>query len=253
MSKARWQVGLTGAALSVGLLLSLSATAQATPTGTTGATGATGASGTNGKGQSFEQAKVQLEQQLNVRHVQLLKLTAEVNAASNLGASDKTTLLGRLSTETANISALIVKVPGDMTWAQLHADQASMYKDNRVFAVMTPQVNDAIVAGNELAMAASDQGNETMLSAEVTARASDAGFSAAMREYTQYVKLVAGVSTKVAALDTTIMAQLPDSYPHSIHVFDHARDALNNAGKALAQASSDQVEIQLFVEAYPVA
>jgi cytochrome c oxidase assembly factor CtaG len=89
---------------------------------------------------SFIAAQQKLEGELATRVTRLTHLSADVTAATSLSSNVSLTLQARLSTEEASINALVAKVPTDTTWAELDADRSAMYKDNRVYAVMSPQV-----------------------------------------------------------------------------------------------------------------
>ena len=55
----------------------------------------------------------------------------------------------------------------DTTKAELNADRAAMFKDNRVYAVMSPQVFEMIEASVVASQVTVLQGNETTLQSEV--------------------------------------------------------------------------------------
>ena len=94
----------------------------------------------------FVKTQQLLEQQLASRVTQLGRLASDVTGAKTLTPSHLATLNTNVSGATTNITALVTKVPTDTTWAQLNADRASMLRQNRVFAVLTPQVFQTIEA-----------------------------------------------------------------------------------------------------------
>ena len=117
---------------------------------------------------SFITAQKLLEAQLANRATQLGHLVADVTAATSLSVSTSSILQARLLTEETSINALIAKVPTDTTRAELNADRAAMLKDNRVYAVMSPQVFEMIEASVVAGQVTTLQGNESTLQSEVT-------------------------------------------------------------------------------------
>ncbi|MCU1488902.1 MAG: hypothetical protein JWM85_307, partial [Acidimicrobiaceae bacterium] len=133
-----------------------------------------GASSTHGA--SFTQLQQQLEQQIANRQARLANLTKDVAGAKSLTSAHATLLNTRLSAETTNIAALAAKVPTDTTNAQLSADRSAMLSDNRVYAVMTPQVFQTIEADSISAQVTTLQADEAGLQSEVAALVGQPGY-----------------------------------------------------------------------------
>ena len=255
--EATGSLGTTGATGATG------ATGTSGPSGTTGVTGphrrgergdsgTVGASGTTAiTPANFDQAKIKLETALADRQTQLAKLTAQVKGSANLSPSDKSFLTGELATETSNIATLISDVPGDTTVAELQTHATAMVQDNRVFAVVTPQVRDSITADNELALDVTMSATGTSLSAALNARSTDPGYNNALQRFNKMVKVLTTTSTNASAVDALVLQQTPAGYPGNQHVFSKASDELARGAQDLAQAAGDNVMIQLFIESYP--
>ena len=122
-------------------------------------------------------AQQKLEAELAARVTRLTHLTADVTGATSLSAYTSLTLQARLSTEAASINTLVAKVPTDTTFAELDADRAAMYKDNRVYAVMSPQVFKMIEASLVVEQLTTMQGNEATLQTEVASLVGDGRLS----------------------------------------------------------------------------
>lgn len=223
--------GLVGAALVAGSALGLPGIASA---GTTRRAPA-----------SFTQVQAQLEQQLAYRTADLQRLTADVAGAKTLIAAHAAALGARLGTESASIAALSARVPGDTTFAQLGADRAAILRDNRVYAVMTPQVFETIEADAVAAQVTSLQVNEASLQSSVTGLSGQPGYKTALAHYNWYVKAVdraAATSTNVVA---AVLVQTPQNFPRDTHVFVRAIRALLDADLALAHATYDASVVDL--------
>ncbi len=199
---------------------------------------------------SFVTAQKALEVQLANRATELTRLGADVNAATALSATTKATLLARLSTEQASINGLIAKVPTDTTWAQLRADQAAMLRDNRVYAVMAPQVFEMIEASSVAAQVATMQGNEPMLQAETTSLGGQPGYKTALNHYNDYVTRLANWSTRIATVESIVLAQTPQGYPGNTVVFVNQNHKILDGNLALAYASYDASIIGLAAGGY---
>ncbi len=146
MNKNPLRSTVAGALLTVGALAGLSGVAGAATSGTTGPAGTSGPVSSSGPvgTTKLDQAKITLEKQLALRSTRLAELGTDVSGAKSLTPAHATELSSRLISEQASIDGLITKVPTDTTLAQVSADRATMLKDNRVFAVMSPQVFETI-------------------------------------------------------------------------------------------------------------
>jgi hypothetical protein len=194
---------------------------------------------------SFVAAQQKLEAQLAARVTRLTHLTADVSGATSLSASTALTLQAHLSTEAAGINALVAKVPTDTTFAELNADRAAMYKDNRVYAVMSPQVFEMIEASLVVNQLTTDQGNVTTLQTEVSSLAGMAGYQTALNHYNNYVLRISNWSTRIVNIEARVLAQTPTDWPHDTSIFVNANHEILTANIALAYANYDAAVIGL--------
>lgn len=210
-----------------------------------------GAATTNGaSGTKFQQAQQVLEQQLSARVTQLSHLVSDVAGAKSLTVQDANKLNASLSTEQANINALVAKVPSDTTFAELNSDRAAMYKDNRVYAVMTPQIFVTIGADTAAAQAAVLVANEATLASEVASLQGLPGYQNALNHYNNYVTRLAHVTDNMADVSARVLAQTPQGYPHNTHVFVNGNHGVLNANVSLAYATYDASVIALAAGGY---
>jgi hypothetical protein len=235
MSTRTLRKGIAASVLSAGALVGLSGgSAIAAPTH-----------------HSFGLAQQQLESQLALRVTGLGRLAADVTGAATILTPTHATLLStRIAAEQADINALVVKVPTDTTFAQLNADRTSMYKDNRVFAVMTPQVFETINADSALAQLATLQKNEASLATEVSSLTGQPGYENAVDHLNNYLTRVGHETTTLSNLEVTILAQQPSGYPGNQHFFAHANRTILQAEVQIAYANYDASVIALATGGY---
>jgi len=215
--------------------------------GTFGVAAAAGASPTSAR---FQQAQQALEQQLANRVTQLSHLVSDVAGAASLTTTDRNVLNARLATEQADINALVAKVPTDTTFAQLNSDRSAMLKDNRVYAVMTPQIFVTIGADTAAGQAATLTANEGTLASEVASLTGLPGYQNALNHYNNYVKRLDHVTTTMADVAARVLAQTPQGYPHNTHVFVNGNHSVLNANLSIAYATYDASVIAMAAGGY---
>jgi hypothetical protein len=199
---------------------------------------------------SFLTAQHALEVQLANRSTQLGHLVADVTAATSLSVSASSILQARLSTEVTSIDALIAKVPTDTTKAELNADRAAMLKDNRVYAVMSPQVFEMIEASVVANQVTSLQGNEPTLLSETQSIVGLPGYKNALNHYNNYVARLLNWSTKIVTVEGVVLAQTPQGYPANTKIFVAQNHQILDANLALAYAAYDANIIGLATGGY---
>jgi hypothetical protein len=199
---------------------------------------------------SFLTAQHALEVQLANRATQLGHLVADVTAATSLSASSASILQARLSTEEASINALIAKVPNDTTKAELNADRSAMLKDNRVYAVMSPQVFEMIEASVVASQVTTLQGNEPTLLSETQSIVGLPGYKNALNHYNNYVARLLNWSTRIVNVESIVLAQTPQGYPGNTKVFVAQNHRILDANIALAYAAYDASIIGLATGGY---
>jgi hypothetical protein len=199
---------------------------------------------------NFVAAQKLLEVQLANRATQLGHIVADVTAATALSASASSILQARLSTEEASINALIAKVPTDTTRAELNADRSAMLKDNRVYAVMSPQVFEMIEASVVASQVATMQANESTLQSEVASIIGLPGYKTALNHYNNYVARLLNWSTRIVSVESIVLAQTPQGFPGNTNIFVTQNHRILDANIALAYAAYDASIIGLATGGY---
>jgi hypothetical protein len=199
---------------------------------------------------SFVAAQKVLEVQLANRATQLNHLVADVTAATSLTVTSMSTLQARLSTEQSTNNALIAKVPTDTTKAELNADRSAMLKDNRVYAVMSPQVFEMIEASVVARQVTTMQGNESTLQSETTSIVGLPGYKNALNHYNNYVARLSNWSARIVTVEGVVLAQTPQGYPGNTKIFVAQNEQILNANLALAYAAYDATIIGLATGGY---
>jgi hypothetical protein len=184
-------------------------------------------------------ARQALEAKLATRATRLQHLSSDVTGATTLATSVSLTLQARLSSEEASINSLIAKVPTDTTRAELNTDNAAMLNDNRVYAVMSPQVFEMIEASVVAGQVTTMQGNESTLQSEVTSLVGLPGYPNALRHYSNYVARISNWASKIVTVQGSVLAQTPQGFPGNTNVFVTANHQILNANIALAYAAYD--------------
>jgi hypothetical protein len=145
---------------------------------------------------------------------------------------------------------LIAKVPNDTTKAELNADRAAMLKDNRVYAVMSPQVFEMIEASVVANQVTTMQGSESTLQSEVASIVGLPGYKNALNHYNNYVQRLSNWSTKIVNVEAIVLAQTPQGYPGNTKVFVAQNHRILNANIDLAYAGYDASIIGLATGGY---
>ena len=199
---------------------------------------------------SFLAAQQALETQLTGRVTRLQHLLADVTGATSLSASDSSLLQARLSTEESSINALVAKVPTDTTRAELNSDRLAMLKDNRVYAVMSPQVFEMIEASVVANQVTTLQGNESTLQSEVASLVGLPGYQNALNHYNNYVARLSNWSAKILSVESVVVAQIPQDFPGDTNLFVEQNHKILDANIALAYAAYDASIIGLATGGY---
>jgi hypothetical protein len=109
-----------------------------------------------------------------------------------------------------------------------------MLKDNRIYAVMSPQVFemiDASVVARQIAMM---QGSESTLQSKTTSLVGQPGYKNALSHYSNYVARPCNWSTRIAIVGRIVLAQTPQRFPGNTRIFAAQIHQILNANTALA-------------------
>jgi hypothetical protein len=218
------------------------------PQGPQGPQGPATAPGT-GPSASGSVLEQRLLHQLQLRSTQLANLSKEVSAATALTPGDQGALEQKLATTTTSINGLLQAVPTD-TRAQLRVAARTMVVQNRVFAVLTPQVYEVIASDTVAGQAAALASEEAALQAQVTADQGQVGYRNAVAYDGAFVRSVSAAQAGTARVSATLLAQVPQDYPRDRGVFVRSNRQILGAAEALARASYDKTLIALATNGY---
>jgi hypothetical protein len=233
MTKSKVQIGVAGAVMVGGLLAVFPGMVSASTSPHT-----------------FATAQSKLEQQLANRVAQLGRLGADVTASKTLATAHAALLTGSIGAATSSINALVSSVPLDTKQSALNAASATMIKDNRVYAVLTPQVFQTIEADAISSQVVSFQADEATLQSAVNSLVGLGSYKNALNHFVAFTRSVNEAGSQSTSVSTNVLAQSPADFPADTHVFVRANTELLNADVALAHVSYDATVIGLATGGY---
>jgi hypothetical protein len=125
-----------------------------------------------------------------------------------------------------------------------------MLKDNRVYAVMSPQVFEMIEASVVASQVTTMQGNESTLQSETASIVGLPGYKNALSHYNNYVARLSNWSTRIVSVEGAVLAQTPQGYPGNTKIFVAQNQRILDANIALAYAAYDASIIGLATGGY---
>jgi hypothetical protein len=225
---------------------------QTVPAGASTATApATTQAGSSGPVTTASQSTLEqrLLHQLQLRSTQLANLSKEVSAATTLTPGDQGALEQKLATATTNINALLQAVPSDTT-AELRAAARAMVRQNRVFALLTPQVYEVIASDTVAGQAATLASEEPALQAQVAADQGQVGYRSATAYDAAFIRSVSFAEAGTAKVSATLLAQVPQDYPRDRGLLVRSNRRILQAAEALARANYDKTMVALVTNGY---
>ena len=97
----------------------------------------------------FQRAQMALEHQIIARQVQLALLGTEVANAANVTTSDRSALVTIITNEQGALATDATNAAAATTYAELNTVHQAVIGDERVYVVVTAQVNLVIAADND--------------------------------------------------------------------------------------------------------
>ncbi|MDA8290881.1 MAG: hypothetical protein M0Z33_04255 [Actinomycetota bacterium] len=190
-----------------------------------------------------------LMKQLQLRVTQLGDLSKEVSAATALTPGDQGALEQKIAASTTSINGLVQSVPAD-TLPELRAAYRTMIYQNRVFAVLTPQVYEVISSDTVAGQVSTFVAEEPALEAEVTTAQGQVGYRNAESHYAAFVSSVAAAQAETTRVSVTLLAQVPVDYPRDRALFVRSNRQILAAAEALARAGYDKTIVALATNGY---
>jgi hypothetical protein len=183
----------------------------------------------------FQQAQLTLEHQIIARQVQLALLGTEVANAANVTTPDRTALSTIITNEQGALATDATNAAAATTYAQLDTVRNAVLGDERVYAVVTGQVNLVIGADND-----------TVIEAGYTALVTELGPLVTELGSTQASTLLADITSRVTAatsltsgVSAEALALTPAGYPGNESQIKTWTYQLNEVSRDLGIARGD--------------
>jgi len=188
----------------------------------------------------FQQAQLALEHQIIARQVQLALLGTEVANAANVTTSDRSALTTIITNEQTALGTDATNAAAATTFAELNTVRQAVIGDERVYAVVTAQVNLVVVADNDTVTEAGYTGLATELAPLVTELGSTHA-SDLLADITSRVTAATSLTTGVSA---DALALTPAGYPGNESQIKTWTYQLGQVAKDLAIAKGDVKAIE---------
>jgi hypothetical protein len=157
----------------------------------------------------FQQAQLAVEHQIVARQVQLVLLGTEVADAANLTTTDRASLVTIITNEQTALGTDASNAAAATTYAELDAVHQAMIGDERVYVVVTDQVNLVIAADN----ATVTETGYTGLATELAPLVSELGSKHATDLLSNISSRVTAATSLTTGLSTEALALTPAGYP----------------------------------------
>ncbi len=184
---------------------------------------------------SFQQAQLALEHRILARQVQLALLGTEVADAANVTTSDRTALSTVITNEQAALSTDATNAAAATSFAELKAIQTAMIQDERVYLVVTAQVNLVLAADNDTVV----EGGYTALATELGPLVSELGSTNANTLLADITSQVTAATSLTNGVSAEALALTPAGYPGNESQIKTWSYQLNQVARDLAKARND--------------
>lgn len=145
---ASTKIAIASSIAALGSTMFITAAANAITTPTTNTTTPQGSSD-NTNQTRLQNTISKGDQEIARRLTSLATLTAKINAATRLTASDKTTLTNEVNDTISGLNALKTKLDSETTTTAARTDVQDIYTEYRVYALVAPKVNLIKVADDQ--------------------------------------------------------------------------------------------------------
>ncbi len=187
--------------------------------------------------------------EIDRRIASLNKLIEKINAVKRLTSDQKSTMVGQITTEVANLTTLKTKIEGETDIVTLRTDVQSIVKSYRIYALYIPKMTIIANADKILNLIEGELATlTTKLQAWIT-EASTKGIDVTFLNslMSQRKTKIDEVTTQANGAITKVTPLTPDGWPGNKTELQAARDMLKSARKNLndAQKLANQVRVQL--------
>ena len=157
----------------------------------------------------FQRAQEALEHQIIARQVQLALLGTEVANAANVTTSDRSALTTIITNEQTALGTDATNAAAATTFAELNTVRQAVIGDERVYAVVTAQVNLVVVADNDTVT----EGGYTALATELAPLVTELGSTHASTLLTDITSQVTAATSLTNGVSADALALTPAGYP----------------------------------------
>jgi len=188
----------------------------------------------------FQQAQLALEHQIVARQVQLALLGTEVANAANLTTSDRSALVTIITDEQTALNTDATNAAGASDYSQLDAVRQAVIGGERVYVVVTDQVNLVIAADND----AVTETGYTGLATELAPLVTELGSNHASHLLSDITSRVTAATTLTTGLSADALALTPAGYPGNESQIKTYNFQLGQISRDLAMAKGDVKTIE---------
>ncbi|MGA3353696.1 MAG: hypothetical protein ABSD85_10990 [Acidimicrobiales bacterium] len=193
-----------------------------------------------GSSTKFQKAQQALEHQIIARQVQLALLGTEVANAANVTSTDRTALSTIITNEQSGLATDATNAAGATTYAELNTVHQAMIGDERVYVVVTAQVNLVLAADNDTVTEAGYTG----LATELASLVSELNSNHATHLLSDITSRVTAATSLTTGLSGEALALTPAGYPGNESQIKTYNFQLNQVARDLGIAKGDVKAIE---------
>ncbi len=188
----------------------------------------------------FQKAQEALEHQIIARQVQLALLGTEVANAANVTTPDRTALVMVITDEQSALATDATKAAAATTFAGLKVVRGEVVGDERVYAVVTAEVNLVIAADNDTVT----ETGYTSLTAEISPLVTELGSTHAANLLSDVTSRVTAATSLTTGVSAEALALSPMGYPGNESQIKTYYFQLGQVARDLGIAKSDVKQIE---------
>jgi hypothetical protein len=188
----------------------------------------------------FQHAQLALEHQIIARQVQLALLGTEVANAANVTTSDRSALSTVITNEQSALGTDATNAASATTFAELNTVRQAVIGDERVYAVVTAQVNLVLAADNDTVT----EGGYTALVTELGPLVTELGSTQASSLLTDITSQVTAATSLTNGVSADALALTPAGYPGNESQIKTWTYQLKQVARDLRIATRDVKEIE---------
>ncbi|HMK96046.1 MAG TPA: hypothetical protein VK425_00785, partial [Acidimicrobiales bacterium] len=227
------------ALVAAGIFPMFAMSAQAQPTSTTTST-TTPATPIVVSTSVFQREQLAVEHEIIARQVQLALLGTSLANSANVTASDRSALTTIITNEQSALATDATNAAAATTQAQLQAVREAMIADERVYVVVTAQVNLVIQADNETVAEAGYTG----LVSELTPLVNELNNTVATSLLADITSQVTASASLTSGVSADALALTPSGYPGNQSQIKTWTYQLGQAHQDLSIANNDVKRIE---------